>query len=167
MPGSWAHLARRFFWTLRAGDLTATELAEVERLLTPRQFALFVEQGPADRRHGWDAGRTVAKETDDLEVIRAALLHDIGKRHARLGVIGRTVASVLARLRIPAPGRLGLYLGHAALGAEELAAAGSSALVVDFTHTHHGRKPAGIEQATWDLLVRADTEVIGPTAQAG
>lgn len=161
MPGSWPHLARRFFWTIGARDLTPVELAEVARVLEPRQLELFAAQPPADRRHGLDAARALRASGADVEAIRAAALHDVGKRHARLGVIGRSIASLLFRLHLPTPGRLGTYLAHTELGASDLAAVGSSGLVVDFARFHHDARPESIPEDLWNVLVRADSEVVG------
>lgn len=157
MPGAWAHLARRFFWSLRAQDLTSEEADEIAALLSPAQSELFFEQGPADRRHGLNAARTVHVAGADIEAVRAAALHDVGKRRARLGVLGRSLASLLARLHLPTPSRLGTYLAHTELGASDLEGVGSSALVVDFARFHHQSRPESISEDVWTLLVRADS----------
>lgn len=166
MGGSWAHLARRFFWTLGARDLTTAEVAEITRLLEPAQADLFLAQSPADRRHGLDAARTVLAAGAEIEAVRAAALHDVGKRHSRLGVFGHSLASLLSRLGLPTPGRLGVYLAHAEMGASELESVGSSALVVDFARFHHGERPQPIPADVWQLLVRADSEVVGRRTSA-
>lgn len=167
MPGTWAHLARRFFWTLGVRDLSTVELDEIIRYLEPAQSELFLAQSAADRRHGLDAARSVGAAGADLETIRAAALHDVGKRHARLGVVGRSLASVLSRLHLPTPGRMGTYLAHADLGASELQAIGSSQLVVDFARFHHDTRPESIPAGVWELLLRADREVVGRRTSAG
>lgn len=161
MPGTWAHLARRFFWTLGARDLTAAEYDILAEVLTASQFEMFCEQPRADRRHGYQTMLAVSGATGDTEVLRAAALHDVGKRHAGLGVLGRSTASLLAKLRLPTPGRYGRYLDHGQIGADELASARSSALVVDFTRHHHGSRPDGVDEPTWNLLQAADGEVVG------
>jgi hypothetical protein len=86
-------------------------------------------------------------------------LHDIGKRHSRLGVLGRTLASVCQRIGIPVGGRLGIYLDHPRVGASDRRGRGYSGLVVDFTLSHHDSRPTTISEADWDLLVAADTVV--------
>lgn len=164
MPGSWSHLARRFFWSLRVRPLTATERDYVGSVLDGPIRVAFFEQSTADQRHGLDAARLAAQHRVSSEVVMAALVHDIGKRHARLGVVGRSVASVCGRLGLPAPGRLGTYLDHARLGAEELADVGASPLIVDFTRHHHGERPASIAENDWVILVAADATVTGPGA---
>jgi hypothetical protein len=110
-----------------------------------------------DQRHGLESALAVAdSEPGRRDLMKAALLHDIGKRHARLRVPGRVVASLLEIGGLPAPGRLGTYLDHGAIGAAELESAGSGALVVDFARCHHDSRPPTIDRADWALLIAAD-----------
>jgi putative nucleotidyltransferase with HDIG domain len=157
VPGSPGHLTRRFFDVLLARPLGLHEREEVEAWLSSGEAAAFFAQPVADQRHGHSAAATVrAKSTGDVALLRAALLHDIGKRHAGLGVVGRVVASILILARAPLRGRLALYRDHGSVGAAELERLGAEPLVVDFTRHHHGERPASIEPTTWDLLWQAD-----------
>ncbi|HVR31688.1 MAG TPA: hypothetical protein VMS74_03165 [Acidimicrobiia bacterium] len=159
MPGSWGHLARRFFWSIRVAPLSPAELEEVEALVDGPVLAAFLDQGRGDQRHGWESADAVTARGGRRELAVAALLHDIGKRGARLGVAGRVLASVCARLRIPVFGRLAAYLDHPRIGADELAALGVEGLAVTFTRHHHGERPNAVSPEDWALLVAADTTV--------
>jgi hypothetical protein len=102
--------------------------------------------------------------------VRAALLHDVGKYHARLGVIGRSVATVaahgLGRERVRGwasrdglRGRIGRYERHGEIGADELRAVGSPEPVAEWSALHHhpDRFPsAGIPPAELAVLDAAD-----------
>ncbi len=155
--GRLRHLVLRFFYVARARPLSPPEQAEVAALLRPAEERLFWSQTAADQRHGLDAARhVVAAAPGRRDLARAALLHDAGKRHARLGPIGRSVATALGLVRAPVSGRLRAYLDHGPVGARELQAAGAERLVVDYTRHHHGRRPDGITPADWDLLDAAD-----------
>jgi len=156
--GSWSHLVGRFIAVATAGRLTAEERREVDAWLESEgESRIYWEQPVADQRHGLEAARMiVAARPDRRDLIRAGLLHDVGKRQANLGVIARSMASVFAKLRMPVRGSWRRYLDHGPLGAEELAGLGSGALVVEFARHHHGRRPATIPGEEWDVLRSAD-----------
>jgi hypothetical protein len=167
LPGSWSHLTRRFLWSLRVDPLSPEELDEVGCWISGDLLGAFLDQSEADRRHGLDGARVVAATGGRHELVVAALVHDIGKRHARLGVVGRSLASALSLLRLPTPGRLGTYLDHGRRGADELTALGWSGLVVDFARSHHAARPSHIDPHDWDVLVAADHTVVGRGRSAG
>lgn len=156
--GSWSHLIGRFFAVLSAGPMTDEECREVESWLDhEREVDIYWDQPVADQRHGLEAARMIAAARPDRrDLIRAALLHDIGKRRSNLGMIGRSLASLFAKLRLPVRGSWRQYLDHGSLGATELAELGSEKLVVDFTRHHHGRRPATLPIEDWDMLKSAD-----------
>lgn len=162
MPGSWGHLARRFFWSLGVESLTDAEHAQVGELIDGPILTAFREQMAADQRHGLDSARSVLARGARNELAVAALVHDIGKRHARLGVFGRSIASALSRLRLPTFGRFRDYLDHGPRGADELDALGCQGIVVEFARHHHGNRPHEISPADWEVLIAADMTVPGP-----
>lgn len=156
--GSWSHLLGRFVQVATAGKLTGGERREAEGWLEGvGESGVYWEQSVADQRHGLETARMIAAvRPDRRDLIRAGLLHDVGKRQSNLGVIARSLASVFAKLRIPVRGSWRRYLDHGPLGAEELAILGSGALVVEFARHHHGRRPGTIPADEWELLQSAD-----------
>ena len=157
MPGTWRHLTARFFRVTVARPLDSSERQQVHALLRPEEHVLFDTQPPIDQRHGFEAMESVRDARGDrIDLLRAALLHDVGKRHARLGVTGRVVATLLAKLHIPVGGRLRLYLEHGRLAADELEEIGAEPTVIDFARDHHGKRPASISVEDWTLLQQAD-----------
>ncbi len=162
MERSWRqlrHLAARFFSVVRARPLGPREQAEAASLLRPGERRLFWDQPVADQRHALASARRALREAPGRrDLARAALLHDVGKRHARLGAIGRSLASAAALAGLPRRGRVAAYLDHGAVGAEELAAAGAEPIVVEFARWHHAARPAGFAEGEWALLQRADAE---------
>lgn len=153
------HLVVRFFDVLGAQPLSPREQTEAAALLGEQERSLFWAQPKADQRHGLEAARHVlAAAPGRRELARAALLHDIGKRHARLGVFRRSLASGLELLHVPVWGRFAEYLQHGPIGARELQSAGAERLVVAFADYHHGSRPDEIAEADWQLLLRADGE---------
>ncbi len=170
------HLVARFFRMLGSAGPTAVDDAWAVSMLTVGERRLFTGMSPADRAHAIDGARAVARSVPAPlrpDAIEAALVHDVGKRHARLGVIGRSIATAIGwtvrsdgRRRALArargwPGRAGCYLRHDSVGAQEVARAGGSALAVwwtsDHHHSHdHGSLPA--PRPVVDALEAADRE---------
>ncbi|MDP9143770.1 MAG: HDIG domain-containing protein [Actinomycetota bacterium] len=137
--------------------LNDDEIDAVRKWLGPPEAEIFFSQADPDQRHGYHAASVVVGSGEkDVMVVRAALLHDVGKRHARLGLIGRSLASVLIRLRLPLTRRARLYRDHGEIGADDLAGLGCEAVVVDFARAHHGQRPVSISRAQWELLQSAD-----------
>ncbi|NND04141.1 MAG: hypothetical protein HKN91_15280 [Acidimicrobiia bacterium] len=94
----------------------------------------------------------------DSELIRAGLLHDVGKAGSALGPIGRTLATLAELLRLPVTGRYGAYLMHGPLGARELKRRGADGLVVMFAELHPARAPDSVDPERWRLLLEADDD---------
>jgi len=90
------------------------------------------------------------------DLVRAGLLHDIGKRQSGLGPIGRSFASAHTKLGGVARGKWLSYLEHGHAGAVELEILGAELIVIDFARDHHGDRPASISEDDWTLLQAAD-----------
>lgn len=155
--GTWHHLAGRFFSVILAKGLKPGEVDEIVIWLSPDESEAFFAQPSYDQRHGLDSARYVADlRPDRRDLVRAALLHDIGKRYSHLGPIGRGLASAHAKLGGKAKGGWLSYLEHGPAGGAELTALGSEPVVAEFARHHHGRRPESIAKADWDLLQAAD-----------
>lgn len=151
------HLISRFFQVLRARPLGPREQAEAEGLLREAERHLFWRQTSADQRHGLESAKAVLKRVPGrTDLARAALLHDVGKGHVRLGVVGRSLASGFEMLHLPRTARMNSYLEHEQLGAADLLAAGSEPLVVSYAGSHHGDPASGIDPEAWAILIAAD-----------
>ena len=156
-PG-WRHLAAGAAEYAFARRLAPAEQMEVAGWLnSPAEADLFWSQAPADQRHGLAAARWVSRERPEhRDLIRAALLHDVGKGRAGLGLWGRTRAALAERRGWKLSRRTEEYLRHGEAGAEELAAAGAEETVVHYARAHHGPRPPEIPLRDWEVLVRAD-----------
>ncbi|MBT8200741.1 MAG: hypothetical protein KJO36_09505 [Acidimicrobiia bacterium] len=153
------HLVTRFFEVARAKDLTTVEMSEVVAWLRPDLLELFESQQVADQRHGYEcAKRILAQDAGRIDLVGAALLHDVGKRHARLGAIGRTLATIAGALPVPTFKRWSLYLDHPALGAAELLVHDADPIIVDFTRHQERDRPESIDNESWRLLRMSDLE---------
>ncbi len=140
-------------------------------MLTAGERPLFAEMSAADRRHSIDGAYAVEQAVHEpfrRDAVEAALVHDVGKRHARLGVIGRSFATVVGWCvrsetrrvalaeRPGLAGRVGKYLRHDGVGAAEVAAAGGSPLAVAWTADHHHRSDFATLPAPGEVVTALD-----------
>jgi hypothetical protein len=138
------------FWRAITAAVHPDELADVEPLLGPPGVALFRRLSRHDQRHSLNVYATLlAGGQNDPALLTAALLHDVGKTAGRLSVPYR---SAVVLLRAFAP-RLLEWLetsadfplfspfrvsgAHAQTGAQLVAAAGYSELIVALVGRHH------------------------------
>jgi hypothetical protein len=148
--------------SLGSKPLSPDEEATVRSWLRLEEKALFFDQPMIDQRHSFQsASQVAAQDPERRDLIRAALLHDIGKRRSRLNVFGRSVVSGLAKVGLTwlvgrKGGRGDLYLRHGELAADELSDLGAERLVVIFARWHHAGRPEEIAAADWEVLVSAD-----------
>jgi hypothetical protein len=149
------HLAVRFFETVTSTPLGPRQQAEVREALTSSEATVFFRQQPIDQRHAYEVARRVMVALPgDGDAVAAALLHDVGKVHSRLGPVSRSLATVCDAVHLPMPVRWRAYRDHGALGAADLEAAGARPLAVAFA--------AGEETGdgtVWRALVAADNAV--------
>lgn len=150
MP-SITHLAGRFFGSLRARPLNEAEAQRVTEWLSPAEMVLWRRMSKADQRHAFGVANTVSDVLGTAittPIVRAALLHDVGKVAADLGTYGRVIATLSAKVAgyemasvwVSKRGftrKVGLYLEHDRVGADMLAMAGSDELVVAWAREHH------------------------------
>jgi hypothetical protein len=170
------HLVRRFVRALWPGPPRGRDVAWVEGILEPPELALWRELPKHDRRYSIRVAKEVEARLAGTEYagqsgwLAVALLHDVGKLDAGLGVVGRSVATVMgatagrARIDRWASGtgfrhRVARYVRHDERGAERIRAVGGrdEAAQWALAHHHRGRWPAsGIPMAVAEALEAAD-----------
>lgn len=175
--GGLSHLARRFAGSLWPGGPGVAGEAWARQWLRSGEVDVWKAMSGPDRRHGLAVARRVAESLGNADgagvprkALAAALLHDAGKSESRLGVLGRSAATVLAaalgRKKVAgwrgASGwraEAGRYAAHDEIGGEMLAAAGSDPLVVAWAREHH-RPPAdwSVDPALAGVLKAADDD---------
>ena len=122
------HLAKRLVGMMSRRQIADDDLRWVSSVLLDGESELWHALPVADQRHSLLVAERFneALNRADSEVSRddiaAALLHDIGKTASDLGIIERVVATLVG----PRTRRFHLYHAHEQIGAEMLAAAGSS-----------------------------------------
>jgi hypothetical protein len=170
------HLATRFFRALWPGSPRERDTAWVESLLEPGELALWRRLPNHDRRYSIRVAKNVEARLVGTEYagqsrwLAAALLHDVGKLDAGLGVVGRSAATVIgaaagsARVErwASATGfrrRVAWHRQHDERGAERIRAAGGrdEAARWALAHHHRDRWPAsGVPLPVADALEAAD-----------
>ncbi len=148
----------RFFEFLAARRLRPHDQDEVSRLLdNPSERSMFWAQSMPDQRHALVAARLVGgMRPDRRDLVRAALLHDIGKRQTSPGPLGRAVAVIGRNFGLSVSNQIRSYLDHGRAASIDLERAGAEALVVAFAQHHHGDRPPIISPEDWEILIVAD-----------
>ncbi len=126
--------------------------------LGPDLMPLFSAQQNADQRHGLEVARHVLRSGKMRpELVVAAALHDVGKRHSEMGAVLRSVATILMLLHMPMTKRMSDYVRHGELGAADLEATGVAPLAaIEFARHHQHGRPDGFPQEDWKILRSAD-----------
>jgi hypothetical protein len=171
-----AHLARRFVRSLRPGAPRVEDVAWVEGILDPDELELWRSLPEYDRRYTIRVARLVDEQlagTDfggDDRWLAAALLHDVGKLDAGLGVVGRSVATVMGAAGGTARvdrwahtsgfrRRVAWYLRHDERGADRIRAAGGREEAARWAWAHHHRDrwaESGVPAPVAEALEAAD-----------
>jgi hypothetical protein len=145
--------------------ISERRLKRATEILSPEARALFVRQAPQDQRHALDVYETLLKGGHTHEdLLRAALLHDVGKAAAQAppwqrGIFvlakcftPRTLGRMLRDVSKDRSGSLVAYANHAEIGARWAEEAGCSALTVALIR-HHEDQPETYEPKHARLLV--------------
>jgi len=119
------HLVRRFFTSLSNRPPASNDIAWVNEQLLTSEFELWCRMKPHDQRHSIEVARRFIELhlTFSRDEVAAALLHDIGKVHSELGVMGRVIATIVG----PKGEKFRRYHEHELIGLNLCRNAGSSA----------------------------------------
>lgn len=148
------HLSGRFFGALWPAPPRPADEEWVASILNAEELVWWRKLVNHDRRHAIRVARDVQERLAGTEwagepaYLEAALLHDVGKRAANLGVYGRVVATVSGALagrdtagawatRGGFTRRVGLYLEHGEIGADMIRMAGGSEVAAAWAAAHH------------------------------
>lgn len=142
---------KQLWWALTARPLSAETEREVQSILTSAEFAIFQRFSNNDKQHAIRVLRLLQqREQRDPSLLKAALLHDVGKARTRLSVLDRCLIVLASRLvperaqawghntREPFGWRKAFVTKeqHPAWGADSAIAAGSDAQTVALIRWH-------------------------------
>jgi hypothetical protein len=170
------HLGRRFVRALWPGPPREQDVAWVAGILAPAEMELWCTLPNHDQRYTIRVAKLVEARLAGTEYagqprwLAAALLHDVGKLDAGLGVVGRSVATVMGAAAGPTRvdrwaqtsgfrRRVAWYLRHDERGADRIRSAGGRDEAAGWAWAHHqrGRWPAsGVPIAVAEALEAAD-----------
>ena len=108
------HLVRRFIKSLSRTSPSSSDIAWVNECLLPGEFELWLRMESYDQRHSIEVARRFTNLHREFtrDQVAAALLHDIGKVHSKLGPVCQWMIAQMAerllftwqtRVQIPAP----------------------------------------------------------------
>ncbi len=142
--------------------------AAVSRQLSPAEWSLFCKFPNEDQQHSYRVWRLLRQSGyDHPSLLKAALLHDVGKINSPLNVIDRSIG-VLGQLLIPSWARrwgtrplaestrwqlpFVVRRQHARWGMELLRSAGSDPLTIELVGAHQDPAPSTMDPETQKLL---------------
>jgi hypothetical protein len=170
------HLGRRFVRALWPAPPRERDVVWVAIILEPGELRLWRSLPNHDQRYTIRVAKLVDERLAGTEFagqrqwLAAALLHDVGKLDAGLGVFGRSVAAVMGVAAGPARvdrwaqtsgfrRRVAWYLHHDERGADRIRAAGGRDEAARWARAHHQRDcwPAsGVPITVAEALETAD-----------
>ena len=170
----------RQFWRALYARPSGGDLETVSSLLTPAQMALFHQMHRSEQAHSIHVMRAVSQASQGIQdeprrdLLRAALLHDVGKSRFPVRLWERAVI-VLCKAFLPGEvERWGeaqpsgwrrafvVAQQHPAWGAQMAAEAGVPPLVVALIRRHQDQPPnpgGGLEDRLLQFLQAADHEL--------
>lgn len=145
-PSAWyLNAARRAVRALLPA-LAPPDDALAEARLTASEYRLYLRMDPRDRHHACEVTRTLLARQPDAPavLVRAALLHDVGKAQRPYRLLERVLVHLLPARPLPPEPRLRGLAGamqvkrhHQVYGAEMIRAAGGCEAVARLVAGHH------------------------------
>jgi len=141
--------------------LTPPDDAFASRWLPVAEYRVYQMMDPRDRHHACQVAKALLARKPGVtdELVRAALLHDVGKSGRRYRVLERVLVHLLPERPLPAEPRLRGLAGalqvkrhHHAYGAEMIRSAGGSETVARLVADHH------VAGGNAEMLRRIDDE---------
>ncbi|MDI6619137.1 MAG: HDIG domain-containing protein [Clostridiales bacterium] len=122
----------------------------IKRYLNKKEYDLFMKLPPYERAHALNTAFTVQGfgDIDNKEIIvKAALLHDIGKVGSGIGIFGKSILVLTDKFFPDFSHKLSqkidmfkIYYKHPEIGAKLLESIGTDKKVILLVENHHSNK---------------------------
>lgn len=171
------HLVQRYVRSFRPGA-GAQDRAWAVGYLNPGEQRLFDRMTTYDQRHAIETAEALVPMLVELGIdepepwIAAALLHDVGKYHAQLdptrrafatvlgSIVGRTRTRVWSQQSHGFLRRVGMYVEHGPIGADDIRNVGGREEPAQWSAAHHEPPMTwaslGFPEGVTEALDRAD-----------
>ena len=167
LPTRFTYRISQFWSVLRSSAPAEHELDQAKSVLTESQMELFLQLQPSEQRHGLRMLQALRNQGEtQLDLLAAALLHDIGKVIQPLQLWER-VLIVIARKLIP--DKVTTWGGgepkgwkrpfvisrkHPEWGAELVSKIGGSTLLLNLIRNHENEAPDGLQNSLEARLLK-------------
>ncbi len=155
---------KQFFWSITA-KINNEDINYIRRYLNESEYVLFIKLSIQEQKHSVRVARDVQKECQMLhiaedELIKTALLHDIGKIYKKLNAIDKSIMVLADKFtkgkirNLKASKKIKVYFDHAAIGYEILKNSGLSDKALYLIKNHHNDI---IDNEELNILKRCDS----------
>lgn len=141
---------KQFYWNLYS-KLDRYDLKFIECVLNKNELKLFNKLSISEQRHSvkvaYNVERICIEENINSKLLlKAALLHDIGKIYKKTNVIDKSIMVLLDKLtrgkikrfcNISKMSKISIYYNHAELGANLLYKIGCNEYIIYLVKNHH------------------------------
>ncbi|MCH3965477.1 MAG: HDIG domain-containing protein [Clostridium sp.] len=143
---------KQFYWNL-SSNLDEYDLFFLNHILNDKELKLFNRLSISEQKHSVKVAYSVEKMCIERNInsgllIKAALLHDIGKIYKRLNIIDKSILVLLDKLtrgkmekicNVSKISKIGIYYHHATLGADLLNKIGCDKYLIYLVKNHDNK----------------------------
>ena len=156
---------KQFYWSITA-HVNAKDIEYLRKYLNEEEINIFNKLAVLDQKHSINVAMDIENscETKDINkniLIKAALLHDIGKSEYRSNVLNKTVMVLLDKItgskikKYKSIKMINIYYNHAEIGYNILKDQGYDEILLYLVKNHHNTEIKG--NLYLDILKKSDS----------
>lgn len=157
---------KQFYWSITS-KVTIRDIEFIKEYLSSDEQKLFFKLSINEQKHSINVAREVKKECDKVNreskvMVKAALLHDIGKIYKKLNVIDKSIIVILdnitdSRIRkMKRIKKIDIYYNHAEKGYELLKSLNYDDKTLYLIRNHHSEND--YNDADLEILRKCDNK---------